>query len=285
MTRTSLRLLSSITPKDGFHPTSTTRILLSNHSVLPSFTSSNCTLHLYFTLPPLIFIDPYELANHVQFYTFKHWGTANLELPVHAVPQNNSRLLLNANVPPMWTRDGLELEADDTDVVLEIKVPLHLRYGDPVSGSNSGHHTVEMNWPTGFLACPQDLNDPRELHSQHSPSCFLQYTLFQALNQIMPVLPPEVLSFLDVQTTATSAVSPVLVPIQSASIAHNHNLHPPRIKVRVPVANPTDLRFVEPGMVITILASFFCLVWISIKTSRHMRIMFRNVEIERLKTE
>jgi hypothetical protein len=284
MTRTSLRLLSSITPKDGFHPTSTTHIL-SNHSVLPSFTSSNCTLHLYFTLPPLIFIDPYELANHAQFYTFEHWGTANLELPVHAVPQNNSGLLLNVNVPPehvLWTWDDPGPEAD---IALEIKVPLHLRYGDPASASNSGYHTVEMNWPTGFLACPQDLNDPRESHSQHSPFRFLQYTLFQALDQTMPVLPPEVLSFLDDQTTATLAVSPVLVPIQPASIAHNHTLHPPRIKVRVPVANSTDLRFVEPGMVITILASFFCLVWISIKTARNMRMTLRNVEIERLKTE
>ena len=159
MTRT-LGLFSSITPEDGFHRTSATHIIITNHSVLPSSVTPNCTLHLYFSLPPLIFIDPYELSNYAQFYTFKHWGTANLELPVQAVSQNNSWLLLNVNVPQervLWARDDPHLEAghDEIDVALEIKVPLHLRYGNPSYASNSGYDTTEMDWPTGFLSCPQ----------------------------------------------------------------------------------------------------------------------------------
>jgi hypothetical protein len=101
----------------------------------------------------------------------------------------------------------------------------------------------------------------------------------------MAVIPPEVMSFVNAQTTVTSTASPVLIPIQPANYAHDPNLDPPRIKVRVPVANPSDLRFVEPGMVITILASFFYLVWISLRTARKMRTVLRSAEIERLKTE
>ena len=148
-------MFSSITPEDGFHPTSTTRIIIS-HGILPSSVTSNCTLHLYFSLPPLIFIDPYELSNHAEFYTFKYWGTANLELPVQVVSQNNSGLLLNVNVPSEHVDDPYS-EADEIDVALEIKVPLHLRYGNPGSASNCGYHITEMDWPTGFLLCPQRL--------------------------------------------------------------------------------------------------------------------------------
>jgi hypothetical protein len=95
----------------------------------------------------------------------------------------------------------------------------------------------------------------------------------------MPVLPPEVVSSFNVRTT--------LLPIQPVLHAPEHanldfHLEPPRIKVRVPVANPADLRYVEPGMVVTILVSFFYLVWISLRTARKMKM--RRDE-ERMKME
>ena len=40
-------------------------------------------MHLVDTLPPLVFIDKYELANHHESYSFQFWGgTSNLEYPV-----------------------------------------------------------------------------------------------------------------------------------------------------------------------------------------------------------
>jgi hypothetical protein len=160
---TVLRLVSSIAPSNGFHPTSSTNIIFNNRTQV---FSSNCTLHLYFTLPPLIFVDPYELAHHAQSYTFKHWGTANLELPVHAVPQNDSMLLINLKTP---LDDDLRPhpEAGESDVGIEVKVPLHLRYGDPRSASDSGHHTADMDWPTGFLACSKIPQGVCESISRH----------------------------------------------------------------------------------------------------------------------
>lgn len=258
---TPFRLISSITPQDGFHPT--TRIIFSDPDLLAFSFSSNCTLYLYLILPPLIFIDPYELSHYAQFYTFKHWGTANLELPVHAVPQNNSVLLLNVTVPTKLVRDNAYQEGER----LEVKVPLHLRYGNPGLASNSGYyHTAEMDWPTGFIACPRNL------------SGFSQ-------SETIPVLPSEVVSFLEAQTTDTFAASHVLVPVQPGNYVHEHTLSPPRITVRVPVANPTDLRFVEAGTVITIFAAFFYLAWISLRTARNMRRVFRNIEFEKMKTK
>ena len=43
-----------------------------------------------------------------------------------------------------------------------------------------------------------------------------------------------------------------------------------RFKVRVPVGDLSDLRVVEPGIVVLILGSFFYLVWVSWGVSRRM---------------
>jgi hypothetical protein len=259
-------LVSAVKPSHGFHPTSTTYITLTTPQA-----SSNCTLHLYFTLPPLIFIDPYELAHHAQLYTFKHWGTTNLELPVHAVPQNNSMLLIN-----LKTSLNDDLPCGEIDVGIRVDVPLHLRYGDPRSASDSGYHTADMDWPTGFLVCSKP--GPVVCES-HSRILSISLTIHpKAQDQAVPVLPPEVLSFLGVQ----SSFAPVLITIPHA----NHSdIDDRRFKLRVPVGNPNDLWFVEPGMVIMILMSFLYLVWISSRTAQRIRARFGSVHNPRLKTE
>jgi len=168
-----MRLFSSIAPADGFHPTSTTHITFPNSDLF-----SNCSLRLYFSFPPLILVDPYELAHHMRSYTFKHWGTANLELPVHAVLQRNSVLLLSVKVSlgqDLRTSGGLSQEVGEAELGLDIKVPLHLRYGNP--GSNSGYHAAEIDWPTGFLACPEIFQDFCEFYSRHSAYCCSQSIL------------------------------------------------------------------------------------------------------------
>ena len=134
------QLTSSIYPAYGYHRTSLTRILYTDLELLGHTT--NCTLHLHFTLPPLIFIDPYELANYEESYTFRHWGTPNLELPVTAVPQESASLLLT-------------VKTIQSDVELEVKLPFHVRYGDVTRASSTGYESTEIERPTGFLACPR----------------------------------------------------------------------------------------------------------------------------------
>jgi hypothetical protein len=67
-----------------------------------------------------------------------------LELPVAAVNSGGSAVLLNVTVP------------DDPSGVVEIKVPFHMRYGEPAQSTVSQQQNVEIPWPVGFLACPSD---------------------------------------------------------------------------------------------------------------------------------
>ena len=136
---TNTMLTSSISPAYGYHHISLTRISFTAPEPLGS--SQNCTLHLHFTLPPLIFVDSYELAHYEESYTFRHWGTSNLELPVAALPQENASLLLTARTTLNSTRE------------VEVKLPFHVRYGDVTRVSLIGYEPTEMEWPTGFLAC------------------------------------------------------------------------------------------------------------------------------------
>ncbi|KAJ7133911.1 hypothetical protein C8R43DRAFT_641331 [Mycena crocata] len=58
-----------------------------------------CKLYLHLTLPPLIFVDPFELANYRDSYSFEHLGSSNLELPLASLNGSGSSLLLNVTVP------------------------------------------------------------------------------------------------------------------------------------------------------------------------------------------
>ncbi|KAF8071502.1 PIG-X [Lyophyllum atratum] len=206
------QLVSSALPAKGYHPVSTTRITLHKPELL---TNSNCSLFLYFALPPLIFVDPYELAHYDASYTFRHWGPSNLELPVNAVPQNSSGLLLDVVLP-------------ESAHAIEVKLPLHLRYGDLVKGSQSGHHTEELVWPTGFLECPLSM-----LSAISHPSG-------------LPRLPSEVASLFD--------------PLSATFIPITHVRPNGADLVKVPTGSSGDLAYVEFGTIFTILLSFFYLL-------------------------
>ena len=118
-------LTSVLQPDHGFHPTATTAF-----QIPAEF--EQCAVHLVYTLPPLVFVDKYELANHHESYSFQFWGTSNLEHPVFAVEQSDSILLVNV-------KGGSR-----------VSVPLHLRCGTP----GAGFEETKLDWPVGFLACP-----------------------------------------------------------------------------------------------------------------------------------
>ncbi|KAF8341833.1 PIG-X [Amanita rubescens] len=118
-------LTSVLHPDHGFHPITTTTL-----QIPAKF--EQCTVHLVYKLPPLVFVDKYELTNHHESYSFDFWGTSNLEYPVFAVEQSDSILLVNV-------KQGAK-----------VSVPLHLRYGKP----GDGFDETRLSWPAGFLACP-----------------------------------------------------------------------------------------------------------------------------------
>ena len=118
-------LTSSLHPTYGFHPTLRVAFNVDDDNAA-------CSLHLRLSLPPVVFVDPYELENYKADYTFQHAGPSNLELPVAGIPSEHSYVLLNVS----------------TDNNIEI--PLHLRYG--AVGSRE-YETVDIPSPEGFLSC------------------------------------------------------------------------------------------------------------------------------------
>ncbi|KAK0485043.1 PIG-X [Armillaria novae-zelandiae] len=122
-------LSSTIHPSYGFHPTVTTNF--HGISMEPS-----CRLFLLLTLPPLVFVDPYELANYKDSYTFHHAGPSNLELPVSAIGPSNSHIFVNASHRAV--KDG------------SLQIPLHLRYGEV---SVDGFQAVDVSVPEGYVIC------------------------------------------------------------------------------------------------------------------------------------
>lgn len=142
-------LNSTLLPQRGAHPVSTSII----HLVGTSRLYDACTLHLLYTLPPLLFVDTHELSQRDASYGFKHWGTPDLERPVHALPDEISELLLTVRLP--------EAGADsDAETVVQVDVPMHLRYGAPKAPESSGvvqtkpYLPLEVEWPQAFLRCP-----------------------------------------------------------------------------------------------------------------------------------
>ena len=102
--------------------------------------NEHCNLHIFYVLPPSIFVDPYELAHYSAHYSFALRGTRNLELPVLAVSPEGSQLLLQVLLPEPSSN-------------VAVNLPIHARYGNV--GAH-GYETVLIPKPTSFWACPSN---------------------------------------------------------------------------------------------------------------------------------
>ena len=151
MTRMSYitNITTNIYPSQGFHPVSSNII----HISAGSSSLSQCSLYLYFKLPPLLFVDPHELGQRNNSYTFNYWGSRDLEKPLNALPKSerNSDVLLNVRLPP---------SIDDGSVSwnMTVDLPMHLRYGVPApvsstSKSGKSYDHVQVDAPLAFLLC------------------------------------------------------------------------------------------------------------------------------------
>jgi hypothetical protein len=147
---------SSILHSQSFHPIFKTTISA------PGF--PNCSLHLHYALPSIVFVDPYELSNRADAYSFKYAGPSNLELPVFALgaKDEDADAGLLVSVAQRLPEDG----------ALDVEVPLHVRYGKTAAnGSESPFQLTEVPWPDAFLACPAASSSPS---SSSSGQCFLR---------------------------------------------------------------------------------------------------------------
>ena len=146
----SYYITTNIYPSQGFHPVSSNVV----HISAGSSSLEQCSLHLYFKLPPLLFVDPHELTQRNSSYTVNYWGSRDLEKPLNALPKSerNSDVLLNVRLPPPSIDDG------SVSWNLTVNLPMHLRYGVPApisSTSNSGksYDHVQVDAPITFLLC------------------------------------------------------------------------------------------------------------------------------------
>lgn len=128
---------STLLPQHGAHPVSTTHIHLAGAGQL----YDSCTLHLYYILPPILFVDTHELTQRGLSYSFHHWGSRDLEKPVHAISEEPSQLLVNVQPPVNHETTAVE-------------VPMHIRYGVPSNNGKEEYWSFEISQPQAFLCCP-----------------------------------------------------------------------------------------------------------------------------------
>ncbi|KAG8922646.1 hypothetical protein FRC02_011721 [Tulasnella sp. 418] len=159
---------SFLSVANGSHPKTVTKI-----SASPPH--SSCTLHLLFTLPPLVIFDTFE-------FTLQHnvYGDVDLELPVHAVGNQGSRFLL--------------IKASNKGEFHEVEVPLHIRYPMPASGG--GFENFRVDWPQVFWACNKhdvDQIEPKTLDLSSYPAPF-NSPFDQRLYTMIPIPPHSTIS-------------------------------------------------------------------------------------------
>ncbi|KAL4249578.1 Protein PBN1 [Abortiporus biennis] len=115
---------SSLDHSQGFHFILTTHL----HQSPPD----DCSAHVSYSLPPDVYIDPYELETIG--IDFKLNEYLDLELPVEVAGMS-----------------GAELRVDIQPGVRNVSVPLHARYGRL---STTGHRVVHLPGPHATWTCP-----------------------------------------------------------------------------------------------------------------------------------
>ncbi|KAF9481625.1 hypothetical protein BDN70DRAFT_786157, partial [Pholiota conissans] len=214
---------STLLPQQGAHPIS------SNEVYLPRSLLESCSLHLYYTLPPILFVDTHELGQRSASYSFKYWGTKDLERPVHALSEDISELLINVGT------DGHVI--DDEGSTVRVEVPMHLRYGRPVWKDGKPYESVTIDWPQAFLQC-----STIQPHSSFSP----------------PSLPSHILSALP-SSKADSILISILPRFNSSESTQS--------TLTLPLGNSRDLSVVEPLTALVIIACFLWLLRVSLKVA------------------
>jgi hypothetical protein len=222
-------IMSSLSTTEGFHTTWTTTVNLARDADK----AGNCSLFVLYHLPPHIFVDPYELANFKDSYTFQLSCIQNLELPVTALLSPGSNLLLNVSL------ESMSESGDDVSV----DVPLHLRYGKPGS---LDYHQERIPSPTAYIACP--------VNGTHYSFPLCYFLILIAAHSQRPDVPTQFLSYFE--SRSVSVVPPPAVDSYSV--------------IRIPVGRPEHLPVVEIGTTGVILFAFILILRTSLRVATRL---------------
>jgi hypothetical protein len=139
-------LETSLSPPYGSHPVLETVFPLSalQPPVNETLDHDTCTLHALYTLSNEVFVDKYQLSQLAQFKAggiekFQVWGETDLEDPSYKTPGWGSVVLVDTPKP------------DQKDTNMTQKLPLHLRYLEPIKGGGKRH--LDILPPEVFWAC------------------------------------------------------------------------------------------------------------------------------------
>lgn len=256
-------LISKTGPIKGFHSVSSTTIYLPspyNHHHY-----DQCSLYIYYTLPPLLFVDTHELSQRNESYTFSHWGSRDLEKPGHALPDEVSELLVNVRLPLFEADTSVKVNVDGGEEqegrMIHVEVPMHMRYGLPKTADGSDpeqglYERIRVDWPQGFFRCPPTSN------------VLLYFVRFSGIDgyicdsallktKTSMTVPPHILA------TFPSQANHVLIPIPPHV---NFSSSETFTDLYLPLGNTEDLAFVEPITALTILACCFWVFRMAFKT-------------------
>ncbi|KAG7088532.1 hypothetical protein E1B28_012515 [Marasmius oreades] len=151
--------LSYTISENGYHPTITVNWNSSYNAA--------CSLHILLSLPPVAYVDPYELqTSYADHYAVHLIGHRGLELPAMAVDNQESHLLLDVK------------KAQETNEPLDIPIPIHFRYAALSSSHTYGE--VKILAPKGFMAC-SSLEQEREQRPSHDLTVLDLPTEFRSL--------------------------------------------------------------------------------------------------------
>ena len=247
----------------SFHPISRITFDLESHST----EAEHCSLHLLYKLISSFFIDPYELGQHHESYTFVQWGPTELEKPTHAVQNSDTNVLLTINLP----------REEDKMLRFDVDVPLHVRYlaplpmDAPLLDSGSYQH-LPFERPQAFFACPRGLFPPLSL--------FLSLASMRSLNlldfgQESPSVPPA-----HIPATQLNEANLMLNITQFIHIPYLPNN--PADVIRLPVGKRGDLVAVQVTTAAVVLLAF---LWVGAATIQLSQRLFGSSLFRRSKAD
>ena len=213
-------------------------------------------------------MDPHELAQRNNTYTFNHWGSRDLEKPVHALPETErgSDVLLNVRLPPSIDDDR---KSGSVSWNLTVDLPMHLRYGVPapvssISKTGKSYDHVQVDTPIAFLLC-KTFREPSFL------SFFLAFTDYDLAipvdnpTQLPASLPSHVAS--SFPKTPPNIFIPI--PAHTEFLSGKADLSYTNV-ITVPLGSISDLPLVELGTTLIIIICFFWLARVSWNTSMRL---------------
>ncbi|GAA6029471.1 hypothetical protein JCM8097_003696 [Rhodosporidiobolus ruineniae] len=257
-------------------PTSPSPLSSSSSSSSPP---RSCSLYTLLDLPASFIADRYELLRLHRAGRLGDFdpegadeglqvvGEGDLEAPVWRAREREGkgraavlvRLGKGGSGAAPWGAKGKDREGK----TLEVDVPLHVRYQDPlearVAGGAEPRGEVEMEWPRVFWAC--------EGEGDIAP------TTFEDLASCPPPSLPSPLSLPLFSTTASNLTFHHLPPspLSPSSISSCPPSLPPPLTLSLPAGVLSDLPLVESVTVLAVWAVAAWGMWSAVRSWRRVR--------------